>query len=107
LNEERSNLDWWPTFVQEMFEAIGVAVDGKPLDPKLAYDIKAPWPDHRIEISYVSREEFAAERMEELEGKYLIYISGNRYGGGRWEFLQAELDGLVAAALRNRPSRPV
>jgi hypothetical protein len=106
IENERSNLGWWPKFAREMFEAIGVTLDGKPLDPKAAYDIEAPWPDHRIEINYISRADFAAERMEEPEGKYLIYVSGDRYGGGRWEFLQAELDGLIAAALRNRPRQP-
>jgi hypothetical protein len=101
--QERRNLAWWPVFVREMFAEIGVALGGKPLDPSVAYDIKGPWPDHRIEIAYVSREEFAAERMQEPEGKYLIHLSGTRFGGGRWEFRQAELDFLVAEALRSRP----
>ncbi len=57
LAQNRRALDWWPVFVREMFAAIGVALDGKPLDPTLDYDIKGPWPDHRIEIAYVSREE--------------------------------------------------
>jgi hypothetical protein len=103
LAEKRRNLDWWPVFVREMFAAIGVALDGKPLDPTLDYDIKGPWPDHRIEIAYVSREDFAAERMEEPEGKYFIHVVGKRFGGARWEFRQVELDSLVAEALRNRP----
>jgi len=40
--------------------------------------------------------------MQEPEGKYLIHVAGPRYGGGRWEFRQADLDVLVAQALRNR-----
>jgi hypothetical protein len=103
LEQQRRNLDWWPLFVREMFAEIGAALDGKPLDSSIAYDIKAPWPDHRIEISYVTREEFAAERMDEPEGKYFVVIHGRRYGGGRWEFRQAELDFLVTEALRSRP----
>ena len=86
-----------------MFAEIGAALDGKLLDPAVVYDIKAPWPDHRIEIAYVSQEEFAAERMYEPEGKYFVVIHGARYGGGRWEFRQAELEFLVMEALRNLP----
>ncbi len=103
LEQERRNLDWWPLFVREMFAEIGVALDGKPLDSNVDYDIKAPWPDHRIEITYISREDFAANRMEEPEGKYLIQIHGKRYGGGRWEFRQIELDFLITEALRRPP----
>jgi hypothetical protein len=102
LQQERRNLEWWPIFVREMFAEIGAALGGKPLDPTIAYDIKGPWPDHRIEIAYVSREAFAAERMQEPEGKYLVHIVGKRYGGGRWEFRQDDLDFLVTEALRNR-----
>ena len=102
LEQQRKNLDWWPPFVREMFAEIGAALDGKPLDPAIVYDIEAPWPDHRIEISYVTREQFAAERMYEPEGKYLVVIHGEQYGGGRWEFRQAELDFLVTEALRRR-----
>ncbi len=68
----------------------------------LEYDIKAPWSDHRIEVSYVSREEFAAARMEEPEGKYFVHITGKQYGGWRWEFRQADLDFLATEALRSR-----
>ena len=103
LEQNRGNFDWWPKFAREMFAEIGVVLDGKTLDPTLAYDIKAPWPDHRIEIVYVSREEFAAERMEEPEGKYMFHILGKQYGGARWEFRQNEIDSLIAQALRNRP----
>ena len=84
-----------------MFAQIAVTLDGKPLDPTVVYDIKAPWPDHQIEIVYVTREEFAAERMDEPEGKYFVVLHGKRYGGGRWEFRQVELDSLVTEALRN------
>ncbi len=105
LQQERRNLDWWPLFVREMFAEIGAALNGKPLDPTIAYDIKAPWPDHRIEIAYVSREEFAAERMQEPEGKYLVHITGKRYGGGRWEFRQDDLDFLIQEGLRNREAQ--
>ncbi len=105
LQQDRRNLEWWPTFVREMFAQIAVTLDGKPLDPTVVYDIKAPWPDHRIEIVYVTREEFAAERMDEPEGKYFVVLHGKQYGGGRWEFRQVELDSLVKEALRNRLSR--
>jgi hypothetical protein len=44
---QRNNLNWWPSFVREMFAQIGAALDGKPLDPTIVYDIKAPWSDHQ------------------------------------------------------------
>ena len=103
LGRERMNLDWWPVFVREMFAQIGASLDGKPLDPTIVYDIKAPWPDHRIEIVYVSREDFAAERMEEPEGKYFVQIHGKRFGGSRWEFRQIELESLISKARQNLP----
>ena len=102
-NEERRILGWWPAFVRDMFVAIGDALDGKPLDPNTAYDIEAPWPEHRIKITYISREDYAAERMEEPEGLYFVQISGPRFGGGYWEFRQDEMDLLINEALRKRP----
>ena len=103
VEQNRGNLDWWPAFAREMFAEIGVVLDGKTLDPARAYDIKAPWPDHRIEIVYVSREEFAAERMEEPEGKYLFHILGKQYGGARWEFRQNEIDLLDRTSVAKPP----
>lgn len=98
----RRDLDWWPVFAREMFAAIGIALGGKPLSPNVRYDIQAPWPDHKIEMAYVSVEEFAAERMAETEGAYFVAISGKQYGGGCWEFRQAELEFLATEALRRR-----
>jgi hypothetical protein len=63
---------WWPSFVREMIAQIGAALDGKPLDPTIVMTSKRHGPDHRIEIAYVSPEEFAAQRMEEPEGKYPV-----------------------------------
>ena len=103
LEKERRTLAWWPPFVREMFAKIGATLEGKSLDPNVVYDIEAPWPDHRIKIAYISREEFAADEMEEPEGLYLVETFGKRFGGGRWEFRQIELDSLVTEAVRDTP----
>jgi hypothetical protein len=103
---ERRNLDWWPKFVREMFAAIGAALDGKPLIPDTDYDIAAPWPDHRITITYASAEELEEEFGGHHDyGTYLVEIDGPRFGGARWEFRQEDLDTLVGAALRSKSPR--
>ena len=105
---ERRNLDWWPEFAREMFAAIGAALDGKPLDPDTDYDIAAPWPDHRITITYFSREALEEEfGYPHDHGVYQVETTGPRFGGARWDFQQEDLDTLIAAALRAQalPSR--
>jgi hypothetical protein len=102
FERERRTLDWWPEFAREMFAHIAAFLQGEPLDRARAYDIEGPWPGHRIEIDYVSREEFAAEQMDEPEGKFLVYIAGERYGGARWEFLPGTIGVLIEEAWRRR-----
>jgi hypothetical protein len=104
---ERRTLEWWPEFVREMFAAIGAALNCRPLDPDVDYNIAASWPEHRIEITYASakdlEEEFGGHHGD---GTYLVEIHGPRFGGARWEFQQEDLDALVAAALSLRPTPP-
>jgi hypothetical protein len=102
---QRNNLNWWPSFVREMFAQIGAALDGKPLDPTIVYDIRRHGPIIESRSPMFLPREFAAQRMEEPEGKYFVVIHGKRYGGGRWEFRQAELD-LITRATDPRPLQP-
>jgi hypothetical protein len=100
LAQERRSLDWWPPFVREMLAHIGAALQ-VPLDRTRAHDLAGPWPDHRIEIAYVSAEEFAADDMDEPDGRVLVHITGPRYGGARWEFYPDDFDMLVSQARRH------
>ncbi len=102
LPMEAKNLDWWPEFVREIFMEIGRTLAGRPLRPDFVFgiEIKAPWPDHKVTLSYFSLADLAAEDLEEIEGVYVLEATGPKLAGARWEFYQRHLDFLVGEAIR-------
>jgi hypothetical protein len=103
---ERRRLEWWPEFVRDIFAAIGTALNGKSLNPETDYDIEAPWSGHRIRITYFTAKDLEKEfGTPQPYGVYLVETIGPMFGGGRWEFRQQDLDALVAAAMRAKPTQ--
>jgi hypothetical protein len=79
---------YWPTQLQEIFAAVGRAMDEKRLTPETLNLVQMP--NDQFTISHVARNDFSRKT-----GYYQI----STYGG-RWTFRSGKLERLCRAAVR-------
>jgi len=79
---------YWPTQLQEIFAAVGRAMDEKRLTPATLNLVQMP--DNQFTISHVARNDVSRKT-----GYYQISTDG-----GRWTFRSGKLEKLCRAAAR-------
>lgn len=85
----------WPTQLQEIFAAVGCAMDGKRLTPATLNLVRMP--SDQSTISHVAR-----NNLSRTTGYYRISTHG-----GQWAFRSGKLEKLCRAAARAAAGRQI
>lgn len=85
---DETDPEYWPTQLQEIFAAVGVAMGHKRLTPDTLKSVQLP--NDEFTICHVSAEEAGWKR-----GHYRIWMAG-----GQWKFTSGTLEKLSRRAVK-------
>jgi hypothetical protein len=91
---DENDLGYWPTQLQEIFAAVGIAMGERRLTPETLKSVHMP--NDEFTISHVSGKEAGWKR-----GHYTITMTG-----GYWRFPSGRLEKLSRAAVENKAPPP-